>query len=54
MKLVKYSWSYGLNEVCDTKEYATRIKEVHRKAEAALRKSQKEIVREYPRDMLSY
>ena len=35
-------------------EFATRMKEVYKEAEAALRKSQKEIVREYPRDMLSY
>ena len=41
--MVKYSWSYSLNEVCDTKEFATRIKEVHKKVEVVLRKSQEEI-----------
>ena len=40
-KLVKYFWSYGLNEVCD--KFVTKMKEIQEEAKAALGKAQEEM-----------
>ena len=40
-KLVKYFWSYGLNEVCD--KFVTKMKEIQEEAKAALGTVQEEM-----------